>query len=92
MAIKIAHTDKSPDHVDTLNPPSIEQLQEWVGGYIEITTVSTPTDDNAQLVVNKDSNLLDLPINYYASMFYSKGIDDPIVGTVVLLTNEHKLT
>lgn len=64
--------------------PSLEELQKFVGGYIEV--INLPND--VQMIVNEEEKLLsEYIINFQASIL-AKQI---IVGNVVLLTGPAKL-
>ena len=63
---------------------TLESMQAVVGGLIEITVDSVLRSDysfcnDVVLVVNEESKLLDLPLNFYMQM--ENGAIDAIVGT-----------
>lgn len=63
---------------------SLEELQGFVGGYIEIVRM----DDEHFMVVNEEGKVYGLPINMTASMLIMR---DTIVGDVLVCkTNEIK--
>lgn len=67
-------------------PPTLEQLQKLVGGYIERIPVfweGAPAD----LIVNEEGLLRQLPENKHASIIAHQRI----VGDAVLLSKEHRL-
>ena len=62
---------------------SLEELQEFVGGYIEILRMG----GSLIMVVNEEGKLLDLPSNKTATKeywFYTKNYSDYIVGNVLI--------
>lgn len=62
---------------------SLEELQEFVGGYIEILSLG----GNLIMVVNEEGKLLDLASNKTATKeywFYTKNYSDYIVGNVLI--------
>lgn len=67
---------------------SLEELNEIVGGYIEIVHLSS----TQIMVVNEDGKLMDLPLNVYATMIARiAGHKDTIVGNVLVCdTNKIK--
>jgi hypothetical protein len=69
--------------------PSLEELQKFVGGYIEVVRCR----DGSQLIVN-DRGLLDqLPLNETATMYNMVfGNGDNLVGNVVWLGKDSVLT
>jgi hypothetical protein len=71
-------------------PPTLDNLQETVGGYIEIVSIG-----DKQMVTNEDGKLAGLNINPEATRWAQReggiGFDDWIVGTVVVLEGSAKL-
>lgn len=63
-------------------PPSLETVQELVGGYVELV----PLPFGNQLLVNEEGLLQSLPDNPVASQLAGKRI----VGNAVLLTDKAK--
>jgi hypothetical protein len=62
---------------------SLEELQEFVGGYIEIVSLGGALI----MVVNDEGKPLDLPLNKTATKeywFYTKNYSDYIVGNVLM--------
>lgn len=59
---------------------ALQQLQEWVGGYIEV--VVTHTGD--LMVINEEGKLMGLPYNAIATERYQYGKHDPVVGDVLI--------
>jgi hypothetical protein len=64
--------------------PSLEDAQEFVGGYIEIVH----TRKGAQLIIDEVGRHKDLPVNELASMLYG----GPIKGPAMILVGEAKWT
>jgi hypothetical protein len=58
--------------------PSLEKLQETVGGYIE--SVAIPDSDTGVLIVNEDGVQKGLALNVEASLIARR----PLVGDVVV--------
>lgn len=75
-----------------LEAPSLEVLQNFVGGYIEVVNVLVD-DEPAQMIVNEDGFQKELPVNVAASKHYATYAlkelrcfpPTPIVGNAVLL-------
>ena len=65
-------------------PPSLKQVQEAVGGYVELVTL----DNEDQLLVNEEGLLLGLPSNPWASALSGRRI----VGRAVLLQGAARWT
>lgn len=61
---------------------SLEELQGFVGGHIEIVRLG----HGEIMVVNEEGKLQNLPVNETATIFYrfKRGINDNIVGTVLV--------
>tara|TARA_R100001244_G_scaffold126119_1_gene96436 strand:+ start:364 stop:633 length:270 start_codon:yes stop_codon:yes gene_type:complete len=57
------------------------ELQEIVGGYIEITE----TNDNRLMIISEEGKLRKLPTNGLATALYKYGKKDVIVGDVVVI-------
>lgn len=72
--------------------PSLAELQAMVGGWIERVRVAVD-GELADLIVNEEGHLHDLPLNKTASQVYWFGrmTTDPIVGDAVLLLGPWKL-
>ena len=64
---------------------SLEELQEFVGGYIEIVNILTGTPKGTIMVVNEEGKLRDLEINGVASAMV--GFRDIVVGDVLVCDN-----
>ncbi len=64
---------------------SLDELQQLVGGYIEIVAPMAFRDHpRIRMIVNEDFLAEDLPFNLFASYIYGYGTHrDPILGTVV---------
>lgn len=78
---------------------SLEELQGFVGGYIQILNRLKRADFNGGvffkvrpdthiMVINEEGKNDDLPFNSIATNIYEYGDDDPIVGDVVICTQE----
>lgn len=68
---------------------TLEELQGFVGGYIEIVPIRT--SDNRLMVVNEEGLLSDLPSNRKATHELLRACPtqyNPIVGDVLLVTDE----
>jgi hypothetical protein len=72
---------------------TLDELQGFVGGYIEVIDssklrrsqlVEDPITDESELWLNENGKLQNLPINQIATMLYTYGDHDPIVGDVLL--------
>lgn len=59
---------------------SLKELQEAVGGLIEIIDAR----DGSLIICNEDGKLMDLPVNKLATDLYVNGDYDVIVGDVVI--------
>lgn len=57
----------------------LDELQEFVGGYIEIVTAR----DGRLIVLNEEGKLNGLPVNVVATILYGNP-DDAIVGDVLV--------
>ena len=70
--------------------PSLEELQNIVGGYIEIVA----DECGKQLVVNEEANLLGLDINWVATKEYNDYFGKPgmILGDAVLLEKNARIS
>jgi hypothetical protein len=64
-----------------------EELQEMVGGYIEIVK----TIDGRVMVINEMGKLLNLPLNKQATRIYLYGRSDPIVGPALVSDSREEL-
>tara|TARA_R100000322_G_C5278861_1_gene149154 strand:- start:15 stop:290 length:276 start_codon:yes stop_codon:yes gene_type:complete len=67
--------------------PSLEEMQEFVGGYIEVVTLP----DFRQMVINEEGKLLNLPINMVATNLFEKAFGigtDVICGKAMILDKE----
>ena len=75
---------------DPSDEPTLEEAQEFVGGYVE--GITFPNGD--YLIVNEEGKLMNLPLNSEATMMwratftkeeYSFGYDDFVVGPAILI-------
>ena len=64
--------------------PSLEKMQEMVGGYIEMMTLV----DGSQMIMNEEGNLRDLPENVQASEIAMRRI----VGDVLILQGSARMS
>jgi len=71
---------------------SLEELQAAVGGWIERVKIAYDYE-LADMIVNEEGKLRDLPLNRKATELYWNGraSTDPIVGDVVVLLGSWKL-
>jgi hypothetical protein len=68
-------------------PPSLEEAQKFVGGYVEVVSFVAPLESGnhvAQLLVNEEGLLMGLPVNEEASRLAGQRI----VGNALLLIEE----
>lgn len=82
----MAQLIKANGEVETIKPKngtdfSLEELQGYVGGYIEIVQLHKENTGHI-MVVNEEGKLHHLPINHIATALY--GLRDTIVGDVVV--------
>ena len=54
-------------------PPSLEEAQAFVGGYVEMIQLAP----DVQLLVNEEGQLLGLPVNYTASRMAKRVVVGP---------------
>lgn len=65
--------------------PNLKQLQEIVGGYIEIIRVIF-NGKQCQMIINEEGKLINLPLNLQATkILQASAPNDYIVGTAVIL-------
>jgi len=83
MAIRVIPAQGEPFAPLVDKEPTLEQLQNWVGGYIEVMTLG-----DTQLVFDEEGIWKRLPINHNASNVAGR----TLVGNVVVLTKEHLMT
>ena len=78
--------------------PTLEQMQKFVGGYIEVVTSA---DTNSQIVLDEEGKLKGKPLNKEATELYvgeekddtCAGWDfDYIVGDVMVLSGDARLS
>ena len=78
--------------------PTLEEMQKFVGGYIEVVTSA---DTNSQIVLDEEGKLKGKPLNKEATELYlgeeqddtSAGWDfDYIVGDVMVLSGDARLS
>lgn len=63
---------------------SLEELQSFVGGYIELTE----TTDGRRMVVNEEGKLSGLPFNAKATQLFVGRNYDSIVGDALVCANK----
>lgn len=66
---------------DIAENPSLKELQEAVGGYIELVGIPGRNDDYVAMYVNEDGLRQELELNQMASLYARRDI----VGDVVLM-------
>lgn len=90
--IHIFHPDGRVEVIDSAEKPTLEQLQGWVGGYIE--HVECLHDKRVRsMYINEEGKLNGLPYNHKATQLFwdahpqlvKAGWSDPIVGPAVVL-------
>jgi hypothetical protein len=94
----------SPGHIkivdrDQDTEPTLAELQEWVGGYIELVHLEDE-EGRFQIVVNEEGLLHGMEVNHWATNLRNRsgGIQGgpvqqvPLVGTVVVLRGNAVLT
>lgn len=88
------NTDGAPVITEAHKHPTLEELQEIVGGYIEIVYVMYG-GKRIQMIVNEDGHAMSLPLNREATHIYHataalRGYrtEHPIVGDAVLLVGQ----
>lgn len=61
-------------------PDNLESLQEYVGGYIEIVTLSREPDGSSLVMIVNDCGLINaLPVNPIATVLYQGYLNDETV-------------
>jgi hypothetical protein len=80
---------------ENASPPSLDELQTLVDGYIELLTWPTHNvqfdDEPAQFYVNEEGLIRGLPVNEKGSALAAVDLWNmgrPLVGTVVVLTGD----
>lgn len=73
-------------HVFETKPPTLEEAQEIVGGYVQV--VRSPAHRDWQVLVNEEGLLLNLPFNSEATELCQTGI----VGPAIVLKGAAKWT
>lgn len=61
---------------------TLEELQKFVGGYIELTRTNKPVRD---MYVNEEGKLNGSSQNWKATTLYQYGYADPIFGDVLVM-------
>ena len=84
----LLHVNGRRESVSPVHPPSfsLEELQRFVCGYIEVVTLS----DGRLLIINEEGKIENLPYNVEATMLVADVLfpGDYIVGPAVLLTSQ----
>jgi hypothetical protein len=63
---------------------SLKELQSYVDGYIQILK----TRDERIMIINEEGKLNNLPYNEIASSLYIYGVQDPVVGNVLVMDKQ----
>jgi|TARA_X000000368_G_C22938590_1_gene671044 hypothetical protein len=63
---------------------SLKELQSYVDGYIQILK----TRDERIMIINEEGKLNNLPYNEIASSLYIYGMQDPVVGNVLVMDKQ----
>ena len=63
--------------------PTLEEMQGWVGGYIEHVVVNL-NGRKCDALVNEEGKLQGLPVNAKGTEMYVYGAEDPIVGNIAI--------
>ena len=66
----------------------LKELQSFVGGNIELAK----TRDNQDMYINEEGKLKELPVNHAATEIYKYGEHEFIVGDVIIVEKEKKMT
>lgn len=77
----ILRADGSGEPLIQDTPPTLNQYQEAVGGFIE--PLRTP--DNLMMFVNEEARIHGLPVNVQATAIVDRGF--PIFGDVIICLN-----
>ena len=84
--IEIVKVDGTIEKVTTEQQPTLKEVQDWVGGYVERVS-AFPMDglkrDFVELYVNEEGRLDGLPVNEQASVLCGQ----EIVGNAVIFKN-----
>jgi hypothetical protein len=99
MAMLIVITPQNIQAIRRADPPTLEEMQKLVGGYVELITNYGVWDEQgphpAQIYCNEDGKRLELPANPLATEYVRilfPHFNDLLVGTVVVLTDETRWT
>jgi len=63
--------------------PTLEEMQGWVGGYIEHVVVNL-NGRKCDALINEEGKLQGLPVNAKGTEMYVYGAEDPIVGNIAI--------
>lgn len=82
--IQIIYPNGNDQVPEQKGPPTLEQMQTWVDGYVEL--LPNPPVRGAQWYANEDGRMRQLPVNKRAAGWYGQ----PLFGNVVILTEQHR--
>tara|TARA_R110002020_G_scaffold168349_3_gene357068 strand:- start:3191 stop:3517 length:327 start_codon:yes stop_codon:yes gene_type:complete len=72
--------------------PTLEMLQETVGGYIEFVPDSYLAKDVIHMIVNEEGLLRELSVNSLASQQLNMTANNPIFGNAIIHVDEKFIT
>lgn len=99
IVIRPGSTEATVERRNVTENPSLGELQELVGGYIEIAPmlnhIMTPEGLKPCVAFwNEDGRMMQLPLNRLATEMWSESVPalrtQPIVGNVVVLTGDEE--
>ena len=84
----IIDTDGEETHVESKEKPDLKEMQETVGGYIELV-VCRYEDGNKHMIINEEGKLDGLKINAKATKMYLDlhDVKDTINGKAIVFKN-----
>ena len=88
---------QTPEIIETSKPPSLEQMQKWVGGYVEIIARVYINDEEHQVFDNEDGLAIGATPNAPATKWLREhGVilnmaTGYIMGNMVILTGKNAL-
>jgi len=64
---------------------SLKEMQDSIGGYIELLHIPSEKDPSAILIIREDGYIIDLPVNKNATqlVYATRGFCRAIVGDVI---------
>lgn len=90
--IVIMYTDGSQAIWEVPKPPTLEEMQKLVAGYVELITPGAAWDgQQAEVYCNEEGKLKNMPVNALATKYIRTQIPafwDVLVGDVVLLVGD----